>query len=243
MKSFNRLRQLNQVVVDLIDEKTLDDVVVADIATDHGYLAELLSRNEKVSKVIATDISQACLDKANELKLRCKLDKIETKLGDGLKPIDNVDIAVVAGIGGYEIINILSKQNKLKGGGNKCNLFVLQPSKNAAELRLFLIQNNIGVLRDFIVFSSGKFYPIIVVDFLENNTSSGSLFDVYFGRDNSIENKDFLKYLCYVMQEYKFLENMSNDDINKSNDLITKYDILNLSKNLYKNRKEKKDVW
>jgi tRNA (adenine22-N1)-methyltransferase len=152
--------------VDLIDGKTLDNVVVADIATDHGYLAELLSRHKKVSKVIATDISQACLDKANELKLRCKLDKIETRLGDGLNPIKKADIVVMAGIGGYEIIKILTNQNRQDNGENKCNLFVLQPSKNAAELRRFLIQKNVGILSDFIEFSSGKFYPIIVADFL-----------------------------------------------------------------------------
>lgn len=242
MKSFNRLRQLNQVVVDLIDEKTLDNVVVADIATDHGYLAELLSRHKKVSKVIATDISQACLDKANELKLRCKLDKIETRLGDGLNPIKKADIVVMAGIGGYEIIKILSSQNKQDNLENKCNLFVLQPSKNAAELRQYLFQNKIGILRDFIVLSGGKFYPIIVVDFLENNVSLDTLFNVYFGRDNSTKNRVFVKYLCNVIEEYKFLEKMSKFDIEKSNDLITKYKIFDFAKKLYKDRKEKKDV-
>ena len=73
MKSFNRIRRLNQTVDLIIKQYNLDDVVVADIATDHGYLAELLSRNNKISKVIASDISQNCLDKTNELVQRYNL--------------------------------------------------------------------------------------------------------------------------------------------------------------------------
>lgn len=243
MKSFNRIKKLNQVVVDLIDEKTLDDVVVADIATDHGYLAELLSRNEKIKKVIATDISQACLDKVIDLKSRCKLDKIETILGDGLEPIDKVDVAVMAGIGGYEIIKILNNQNKLNDCENKCNLFVFQPSKNVAELRRYLIKIKVGLIRDFIVMSGKKFYPIIVASFVDGDVLEDTLFNVYFGRDNVVENKDFLMYLCYVIEEYKFLENLTNDDILKSDELITKFNIYNLAKELYNNRKEREDVW
>ena len=80
MKSFNRIRVLNQEVCRIINEHKLTNVVVADIATDHGYLAEQLSKNEKISKVYATDISQKCLDKTNKLKEEFNLDNIETKI-------------------------------------------------------------------------------------------------------------------------------------------------------------------
>ena len=111
MKSFNRIRCLNNVVTDVISEYNIKDIVVADIATDHGYLAELLSRNHCIKKVYATDISQKCLDKTNELISRCNLKKIETRLGDGLNAVDHADISILAGIGGYEIIKIISNQN------------------------------------------------------------------------------------------------------------------------------------
>ncbi|MBR3885729.1 MAG: SAM-dependent methyltransferase [Clostridia bacterium] len=237
MKSFNRIRRLNQLVGEIIDEYKLDNVVVADIATDHGYLAELLSRNDKISKVIATDISQACLDKTNELKQRCGLDKIETRLGDGLKPIDTVDFAVLAGIGGYEIIKILDKQNSFQTGKNKCELFVLQPSKNAAELRLFLIEKNYKIVRDFIVFSSGKFYPMIVVDLNEINDTEKSIFNIYFGKDNNLKNSDFLRFLDRQIRDLEFIEKLSKLDIENSNDLKTKFEIFELAKKLIKKSK------
>ena len=232
MKSFNRLRRLNQLVGDVIEKYTLDAVVVADIATDHGYLAELLSRNEKISKVIATDISESCLEKTNELKQRCNLEKIETRLGDGLEPIDNADISVLAGIGGYEIIKILDNQNKQNNGENKCDLFVFQPSKNAADLRLYLIEKNIKIVSDFIVVSGGRFYPMIVADLLQKNDTEKTLFNLYFGRENSVENKDFIRFLNRQIEDLKFLENMNKSDINNSDDLITKFNVLNLAKNL-----------
>ena len=52
MKSFNRIRRLTEVVGDFIDSNGLDNITIADIGADHGYLAELLSRNSKIKKVI-----------------------------------------------------------------------------------------------------------------------------------------------------------------------------------------------
>lgn len=121
MKSFNRIKVLSQTVTEFLEEKQLKNAIVADVATDHGYLSELLSRNENISKIIATDISEKCLSKANELIKQNNLSKIETKLGDGLEPISQVDLCVLAGIGGYEIIKILSNQNITIKGENKCN--------------------------------------------------------------------------------------------------------------------------
>ena len=164
MKSFNRIRCLNQAVSCLIEEYDFSDVVVADIGADHGYLAEQLSRNEKIQKIYATDISQKCLEKTNELIAKFHLDKIQTKLGDGLEAINSATIAVMAGIGGYEIINMISNQNITINGEKKCEIFVLQPSKNASELREYLIDNDIAITKDYIIKSAGKFYPIIIAD-------------------------------------------------------------------------------
>lgn len=232
MKSFNRLRRLNQVVSKFIDDMGLDNVIVADIATDHGYLAELLSRNDKISKVYATDISEKCLDKTNELIQRCGLKKIETRLGDGLQAVGKVDIAVLAGIGGYEIIKIIKKQNRLYLGERKCDYFVFQPSKNAEDLRLFLIEENAQICTDFIVFSGGRFYPIIVANLKNKNDTEKTTFNIYFGKTNSLENKDFIRFLERQIIDLKFLENIDEIDIENSNDLKTKNEIFKLAKEL-----------
>lgn len=236
MKSFNRIRKLSEVADEFLLQLGIDDAVVADIATDHGYLAELLSRNERITKIIATDISEKCLEKTNELIKRCSLTKIETRLGDGLKPITHADLCVLAGIGGYEIIKILSNQNITNSCENKCDFFVLQPTKNFVELRCFLIEKNVKIVRDFIVKSGGKFYPIICVNFLEKNDNQNDLFDIYFGKSNTVEDDDFFEFLLNTKSRLEFLENIKIDE-EKINDLQVKFDLLKLVNSLINSRK------
>ena len=235
MKSFNRIRRLNNIADEIIKDYNLSDIIVADIATDHGYLAELLARHDRIKKVYATDISQKCLDKTNDLIARCGLYKIETKLGDGLNAIDRADLVFMAGIGGYEIIKILSNQNITIDNKKKCNLFILQPSKNAVELRAFLFELNVNIIKDFIVKSGGKFYPIIVVDLRQENTLKKDIFNLYFGKDNNIDNMDFVKYLIDQEAKLKFLETIDLSDVSQG--VKTKLKIYQLVEKLLKKYK------
>lgn len=236
MKSFNRIRCLNKVVSEIIDEYNLIDVVVADIGTDHGYLSELLSRNKKIKKVFATDISQKCLDKTNQLISKCNIEKIETKLGDGLDAVDVVDLAVVAGIGGYEIINMISNQNITINNTHKCEIFVFQPSKNTPELRSYLMDNNIAIVKDFIVKSGGKFYPIIVADLSKNNSLNKDIFNLYFGCSNTLEDGVFIEYLNDLIFRLSFCENLKKNKIFDDESKI-KIEIFELAKKLLKKYK------
>lgn len=240
MKSFNRIRVLNQIVCEIISQKSLENATIADVGTDHGYLAELLSRSDNITKIIATDISKKSLEKTIQLIKQNNLTKIETKLGDGLTPIDSADIVVLAGIGGYEIINMLSNQNITKTGGNKCEYFVLQPTKNFVELRRFLIEKNYKIERDFITKSGGKFYPIICVNLLEKNDSKGDLFCLYFGETNDIENKDFFEFLLDTKNKLEFLEKLDKNKVNNDADLQVKFELLLLAKSLIKKYKGEK---
>lgn len=237
MKSFNRIRKLNEIVAQIIEENNLRDVVVADIGTDHGYLSELLSRNEKIKKVIATDISQACLDKTNKLILDNNLDKIETRLGDGLEPIDKAEIIVAAGIGGYEIIKMISNQNITKHNEKKCNIFVFQPTKNFVELRKFLIQEKYEITHDFIIKSGGKFYPIISVNLGVLCKTEPTIFNVYFGKDNDKKDKVFLEFLNEQINKLSFVQNLDENSTKFDKDLLTKMEIFNLAKSIVNENK------
>ena len=237
MKSFNRIRALNNVVCDLIEKENLNNIVVADIATDHGYLAEQLCKNEKIAKVFATDISQKCLDKTNELKNKFNLNKIETRLGDGLKPIEKVEIVVIAGIGGYEIIKMLSNQNITDSGEKKCNNFVLQPTKNFVDLRLWLVKENIEIVSDFVVKSGGKFYPIIVINLEKKCTMQANIFNIYFGRTNDKNNAVFYEFLLDTVERLKFVSLLEKSEIENSDNLKIKKQVFELAYELIKNYK------
>ncbi len=228
MKAYKRIKKMAEVASNLARQGD----IVADVAADHGYLAELFDRNPKFSKVYATDISKKCLEKVEKLKKDYNLSKVETVLGDGLEPLGKIDIAVIAGIGGLETIKMLTKQNRLDSGENKCNLFVLQPAQNVFEFRKWLYGEEIYIISDFLVEDAKKFYPIIAVDVSKKQKNEKTLYNLYFGRDNKIENKDFVNFLKDAKQNFAYLENVTDEMLSKDEILREKYEIYNLVKNL-----------
>lgn len=194
MRAVKRLR----VIADLINDR---DKVVADIGCDHGYLSKILIEENRAKKIIATDISKPSLEKTAILAKQYGLsDKITTKVGDGLKPIqeEKVDIVVIAGMGGYEIIKIL-EENKNK---NYLKL-IFQPVQKTIELRKYLIENNYRILQDFIIEDKSKFYNTLVVEF-NNEKQILKKEEVEFGLTNfNLKSKDFYNYLLFYINKYE----------------------------------------
>ena len=236
MKSFKRLKCLSEAVNELIKTKSLENITIADIGSDHGYLAEILARNEKISKVIASDISEDCLNKTKKLIYDNNLTKIETRLGDGLKPFDKVDIAVLAGLGGYEIINIISYQNISNNNDIKARYFVLMPSQNTLELREWIFKNNIGIIRDYIVESCNRFYSILVIDVEMCNKIERSDFNLFFGKDNKLENPDFIGFLKFQIEYYNFFDKLTKQQIELDEMTKKKYKIYTMAKDFLKEK-------
>jgi len=84
---------------------------LADIGCDHGYVAVEAIKREIANKVFAVDINFHPLLKAKELSKKENVDdKIEFLLGNGFDPIEEeVDEAVIAGMGAENICSILSE--------------------------------------------------------------------------------------------------------------------------------------
>ena len=138
----------------LVEGETL-----CDVGTDHGKLPVAALLRGRVKSAIAIDVSEKSLAKAKNLAesvgvpLRCLA-------GDGLNPLrgERIDVCVIAGMGGREIVKILSEAS--------CEVksFVLVPHTDAPLVRAYLKERNFGIVRDAIVSESGKFYPVIKVD-------------------------------------------------------------------------------
>ena len=166
--------------------------VLADVGCDHGFVPYLLLRNGVCRKAILIDISFKSLNKARKLFLKSGLENhAEFRQGGGLTVLktDEADFAVIAGLGGVEIIDILKADDK------GVRRFLLQPMKNTRLLREFLVKNNFKLEKDFIIFEKNHFYDIIV-------TSKGSDIlteaELEFGKDNlKNKTKDFIKFLNY----------------------------------------------
>ncbi len=166
---------------------------VADIGADHGFLAKLLFDENRAKKVIATDISAKSLKKADDLAKKFKFgEKFETRVGDGLNVLNSgeVDVVVIAGVGGYEITKILDRAN-----GKNFDTYIFQPAQNTTELRTYLLNNNFEIIKDFIVKDQNKFYNTLEVK-KSNSKQALSLMEAKYGLTNfDLKSKDFEEYL------------------------------------------------
>ena len=233
MKTYKRISKLNEAVKSVY-EILNKPLVVADIGTDHGYLAESLSKESFVKKVLASDISKKSLSKLEELIKQRKLNNIETFVGDGLIPIDSADVSVIAGIGGHETIKILETQNIAKTGERKCDYFVLQPAQNVNELRIWLFENKVKVLSDYVIFDSDRFYPIIIVDVSKKQRNRKSIYNIWLGRDNTLKNEDFVLFMKDLKVSFEFLKNISKRRAKKDKILYQKYKLNKIIEKLLK---------
>lgn len=232
MKTYKRIAKLNEAV------KFLSGLInkplrVADIATDHGYLAECLSKEEFVFEVLATDISKNSLSKLEKLIKLKKLQKIKTAVGDGLEPIDSADISVIAGIGGHEIIKIIKNQNENHNGDMKCRYFVLQPAQNVLELREWLFNNKIMVLKDYIIEDAERFYPIIIIDLCKKQKNKKNIYNLWLGRDNK-DDEDFILFIKELYVSLGFVKNIKKTRIRKDKVLYQKYKLYRIIEKLLK---------
>lgn len=136
--------------------------IVADIGTDHAYIPVYLIENDISKKVIACDINKGPLESAiNYINIKELNDKIETRLGDGLSPlnINEVDTVIIAGMGGLLITNILENSKSIFKSIDK---LIFQPMIASNELRKYLYDNNYKIIDEKLVREDNRFYEIIV---------------------------------------------------------------------------------
>ena len=128
----------------------------ADVGCDHGYCTQYMLKNMLCKKAIISDISEKCLSKAQQLlKDYVEESKCIPVCCSGLKNIDSsVDLVLIAGMGGEEIIAILEDAYIPKN-------FVLQPMKNVREVREYLQKCGAEITRDDVFESGGKYYFVL----------------------------------------------------------------------------------
>lgn len=240
MKSLRRIQAIADAVA-FASEKFDKKIVVADIGTDHGYVAEILSKSEFTKKVIATDISEKSLSKLQNLIKLNNLTKIETKVGNGLDAIEFADITVIAGMGGFEITKMIDFQNKTKPSNqgdikrkNKCNIFVLQPAQNIVELRFWAMKHHYKILKDYTIQDTDRFYPILIIDVSKFTITKKSIFNLWIGRDSKENVADFENFMVYLDSYLSFLSNISKKRAKQDKMLYQKYKLNKIVKKYLK---------
>lgn len=90
---------------------------LADVGTDHGYLALEAILSGKAKQVIAADVRQGPLKQAQKTFAQASVfDKVKLVLSDGISSIeDPLDAVVISGMGADLILKIISQdQDKFK---------------------------------------------------------------------------------------------------------------------------------
>ncbi len=146
----------------------------ADVGCDHGYCARYALQKGLAERVYITDISEKCLEKAKSLlQSEIEAGRCFPFVGDGLSVLPERCTVLIAGMGGEEIIKILSAEIP--------PVFLLQPMKNTEKVRRFLIENGCSIALDY-TFEDGKFYDLILGRSGERDEYTEREFR--YGRDN-----------------------------------------------------------
>lgn len=158
--------------------------VFADVGCDHGYCTEYMLKNELCEKAIFSDVSKGSLAKAEKLLASfVEEGRAVGVFGDGFYGVDkSVDEVLIAGMGGSEIVSILSD----KKHGFMPKRFVFQPMHDSEKLRKYILENGGYIERDY-TFEDVKFYDVIVGGLVEAGGQGSEAYteaEYEFGREN-----------------------------------------------------------
>lgn len=136
---------------------------VADIGTDHGYLAVELVKSGKAKFVVASDKNtgpyEAAVRTVRENGLADNV--ISVRLGDGLKSLrpGEVDKVCIAGMGGALMVEILEGSPDVV---ETLDTLILQPQSAAPELRRWIYRKHWHIEDESLVLDDGRIYEIIM---------------------------------------------------------------------------------
>ncbi len=200
--------------------------IVVDVGTDHGYIPAYLIKNNISKKIIATDISEESLNKCkNYIKSLSLEGKIDTRVGDGfevLKPFE-VDTAIIAGMGGLLITDIIDKRRDIS---KSITYFIIQPMIASDKLRKYLYENSFEIIDEKLVKEGEKFYEIIFAKHGKSYIEKEIYFEI---GEKLIKKKDplleeFISYKINTAKEIldKLKDKNTAKSIERKNVLIKK---------------------
>ena len=170
-----------------------------DIGCDHANLDIYLCKLYKNMNIIASDIHEGALNQAKSNIDKYKLiDRIETRLGDGLTIVNpnEFDTIVISGMGFHNIKKILSNKPKMINYPK----IVIQCNTDVVKLRIFIISLGYKITRETLVIDNDIIYTVIE---FKQGKEKYNYDQRYFG-PRILENKDELFYEYYSKKLLKY---------------------------------------
>lgn len=137
---------------------------IADIGSDHSYLAKYLLDNNIISYALCVEAVLGPYNKSIiNLRDYITQGKADVILSYGIDDVcpEIIDGIVIAGMGGNLILEILSKhKEKIKN----FKRLILQPQNAQADVRKFLHSCGFEIKDEAVVYEKNKFYEIICAE-------------------------------------------------------------------------------
>ncbi len=142
---------------------------IIDVGSDHGYLAVRCLEESIADSVICTDIHESPAKRSMNALVEAGFEEVsEVYTTDGLRgvPLMKGDVIVIAGMGGLNIIDIISRAIKDNGYSVLENVtFVLQPQKSNEIVRNFLAKTGFVFVDESVCYDRDIFYNCMRVVF------------------------------------------------------------------------------
>jgi len=177
---------------------------VCDIGTDHAYIPIYLVRKGICREAIASDVRKGPIMAAEENIERFGLEAyVKTRLGDGLKTIseDEIDVIIIAGMGGELIKNILAESYSK---AQAATAIILQPMNSHEILRGWLYGNGFEIYDEEMVSEGRKIYTVMSARWTGAEGLSMEDINLHIGQ-KLIEKKDPL-LKPYIANKLMFMD-------------------------------------
>ncbi len=210
MKLSNRLLK----VAEFVDQ----DSVVGDIGSDHGYILVYLMEKGMIKKAIASDINLGPVLNLKETVEKYQLkERIDIRHAGGFKPYQNgdIDTAIIAGMGGILIKNIIKEDFDLA----KSLTLILQPMTHQNLLREYLCTNGFSIESECIAREKNRFYEIMKVCYTGIHSSYTEL-DYEIGI-NMIKDDLYKEFIEFKINKYEMIyKKFKNEQIKTTIDRL-----------------------
>lgn len=201
---------------------------IADIGTDHAYLPIELVKTGKVNFAIASDVAKGPLQNAkNDIEQACLQEKISARLGSGLvtvKPADQIDTVIIAGMGGKLMVDLLQEAKQRR---ELYPTLILEPNVGEPNVRKWLQDNDYQIIQEKIIEVAGHIYELIKAVHSQEKTALTQK-EIYFGplllqEKSAVFNQKWqsqLKYQENLIDNLNKAKNKDTEKIKQTKELI-----------------------
>lgn len=195
---------------------------IVDVGSDHAYLPIFLAEQNTIDFAIAGEVSKGPLERSFGNISRHRLNQaIDARLGDGLDVVlkeDKIDTAIIAGMGGILITEIL--QRFYQRNEFSISKLILQPNIGEPTVRQWLSDHNYQIVAEEILEEEGHIYEIIVGELVES-VPEYQRADFLLGPElKKTKNAAFLKKWCHKLDKFESTYNNIKKSKHPNNDKL-----------------------